>query len=66
MVRPHTFRHGPVAVTFVMNTRASSGIAKAGDREIPLEPEVLLLDKVPEQFHEALRELHNQLFSPRV
>ena len=64
MARAHTFKHGSVDVTFVMNTRESYGTAKAGDREIPLEPETLLLDRVPEEFHEALRELHNQIFSP--
>ncbi len=64
MVRPHNFKHGRVNVTFVMDSRARCGTATAGDREIALQPGGLHLDHVPEEFHDALRELHNQIFSP--
>ncbi len=63
MARPHTFKHGPVDVTFVMDRRKSCGTAKVGDRQIALQPGCLSLDDVAEEFHDALRELHNQIFS---
>lgn len=63
MARPHTFKHGRVDVVFVMDERARTGTARAGDSEIPPRSGGLHLDQVPEEFHEALHELHNQLFS---
>ena len=66
MGRPHTFKHGSVDVTFVMDQRGRCGTARAGDSEIPLKPDGLSLDHVPVEFHDALRELHNQIFAPDV
>ncbi len=63
MPRPHTFKHGLVDVTFIMDERKRCGTAKIGAIEIALQPGRLALDQVAEEFHDALRELHDQIFS---